>query len=121
MIATIIVGTGQESPKNAMPTTTASEAPERMPKMPGSASGLRVMAWNVVPDMASAAPTKSANTVRGTRRYAAASLAVAVEPPRAERASDREIVRTPNMTEATTARAVAARSPMMTAVFFAAT
>ena len=50
-----------------MPITTASEAPLETPRMPGSASGLRVTACIVAPASASAAPTRTASTVRGMR------------------------------------------------------
>ena len=47
--------------------TTASDAPELTPRMPGSASGLRVTPCITAPDSPSAAPTSSASSVRGIR------------------------------------------------------
>ncbi len=44
-------------PAKAMARTTPTEAPWLMPRMPGSAIGLRVMPWRTVPARASAAPT----------------------------------------------------------------
>jgi hypothetical protein len=50
-----------------MPTTTARDAPALMPRIPGSASGLRATPCRAAPAEARAAPTSSPTTVRGTR------------------------------------------------------
>ena len=63
---------GSDNPKNTIPIATASEAPAETPRIPGSASGLRVTACIVAPDTDSAAPTSNASTVRGTRLMTAA-------------------------------------------------
>ncbi len=63
----MIAGRRSDSPKNAMPMTTASDAPMLTPRMPGSASGLRVTPCITAPDSPSAAPTSTASTVRGIR------------------------------------------------------
>lgn len=56
------------SPRNATASTTANAAPALTPRMPGSARGLRVMAWMRAPETPSAVPTSSPTTVRGRRR-----------------------------------------------------
>src|SRR5699024_7262372 len=110
-----MVGRGRERPKKAIPETTASDAPDRTPKMPGSAKGLRVTPCKVVPDIASAAPTNNAMTVRGKRVVAAACSAVSVAPPIAASASSIEMDRTPNITDKTPANAKATSKPHNTA------
>ena len=50
-----------------MPMTTASAAPVFTPRMPGSARGFRVIACMRAPESASAAPARTASTVRGMR------------------------------------------------------
>ena len=54
--------------KNAVTSTATSDAPELMPMMPGSASGLRMAACNSTPDTAVAAPPTRAMKMRGNRR-----------------------------------------------------
>ncbi len=54
-------------PNTATAITTANPAPALTPRIPGSASGLRVMAWISAPAIPSAAPTSRPSTVRGTR------------------------------------------------------
>ena len=54
-------------PKKARPVTTASEAPEFTPRIPGSVIGLRVTACISPPATPSAAPASSTSAVRGTR------------------------------------------------------
>ena len=49
-------------------STTANAAPALMPRIPGSASGLRVTPCISAPAPPSAAPTSSPSSVRGTRR-----------------------------------------------------
>ncbi len=63
-----------------MPITTARAAPPVTPRMPGSASGLRVTACIVVPAIASAAPTRIARTVRGIRATTAACETPSTSP-----------------------------------------
>ena len=48
--------------------TTASDAPASIPRIPGSANGLRVTPCITAPDRPSATPTSTPSTVRGTRR-----------------------------------------------------
>lgn len=55
------------TPKKVMAQTTPSEAPWLMPRMPGSAMGLRVMPCRTVPATPRATPTSTPTTVRGTR------------------------------------------------------
>ncbi len=50
-----------------MASTTANAAPALMPRIPGSASGLRVTPCISAPAAPSAAPTSSPSSVRGTR------------------------------------------------------
>ena len=88
--------------KKAKPITTASDAPDSTPKIPGSASGLRVTACMVPPAIASDAPASSPSTVRGSRATAAACSAVVAWPVSAARASSKVTARTPKITEATT-------------------
>ena len=52
------------------PTTTASAAPASTPRMPGSASGLRVTPCMTPPASPRAPPTPRPRSVRGTRRLA---------------------------------------------------
>lgn len=61
------------APTVAMPRTTAIEAPALSPRIPGSASGLRVIPCITAPARPREAPTSSASTVRGTRPCTAAS------------------------------------------------
>ncbi len=65
-------------PNSVMATTTPSEAPALMPRIRGSASGLRVNAWSSTPAAARAAPTTRPSSVRGTRR---SQTMVAASPP----------------------------------------
>ena len=50
-----------------MMLTAASPAPAFTPRMPGSASGLRVMPCRIAPDVESAMPTRKAVKMRGSR------------------------------------------------------
>ena len=50
------------------PRTTANAAPELTPKMPGSASALRVCPCIKVPAIPRQSPIRTATTVRGNRR-----------------------------------------------------
>src|SRR5690625_1967972 len=52
-----------------MPTTTAAAAPAFRPRMPGSASGLRVMPCIAAPAVAKEAPTAMPATVRSSRAW----------------------------------------------------
>lgn len=56
------------APKKLMAETTAAAAPALTPRMPGSASGLRVSACITAPDRPSPSPTISPSRVRGMRR-----------------------------------------------------
>ena len=47
--------------------TTPNAAPPEMPSTEGSASGLRVSAWNATPATASAPPASAATAIRGRR------------------------------------------------------
>ena len=58
-----------ETPKTESPTTMAKLAPALMPRIPGSASGLRVRPWSTAPARARAAPTASPSRVRSTRAW----------------------------------------------------
>lgn len=112
-IATQMYPTGEESPKNATAVTTASDAPMLTPRMPGSASGLRVTPCITAPARPSAAPISTASTVRGIRLTAAACSRVVSEPPSAAQTSDQPTALEPNATEATISAAsttTAARS-----------
>ena len=57
-----------DTPMTAVADTTAKAAPALTPRMPGSASGLRVIACMIDPASPSAPPMMSAAMVRGTRR-----------------------------------------------------
>ena len=48
-------------------TIAASAAPALMPSKPGSASGLRITAWQTAPATPSAVPSSTAITARGRR------------------------------------------------------
>ena len=61
-----------ETPHHVMPMTTASAEPALMPRMPGSASGLRVMPCIAVPAIATAAPTMMPMAVRSPREASSA-------------------------------------------------
>ena len=56
------------TPRSEMAITTAKAAPALMPRVPGSASALRVVPCISAPAAPSAAPTSSPSSVRGTRR-----------------------------------------------------
>ena len=99
-IATQMNAAGEASPKNAMPVTTNSDAPVVTPRMPGSASGLRVTPCMTAPARPSAAPTIIASTVRGTRLRTAAWAMSSSPPATPARMSDQPTDRTPNATEA---------------------
>ncbi len=71
------------------------------PRMPGSASGLRVTPCMTPPARPSAAPMATARTVRGMRLVAAACPRVSSEPPNAATTSDHGTSREPKATEAT--------------------
>lgn len=71
-------------PAKAIPMTMAREAPVLMPRMPGSAMGLRVTACMRAPDRPRAAPAHRAVAVRGMRSpttTAPNSWLVAPRPP----------------------------------------
>ena len=70
-----------ETPRNRMPRTTASAAPELRPRMPGSAIGLRVRPWSTTPLRATAAPTTSPMTVRSTREATIAAVSASDRHP----------------------------------------
>ena len=55
------------TPKTEIASTTPNDAPALMPRMRGSARGLRVSAWNSTPATASASPTARPSAVRGIR------------------------------------------------------
>ena len=107
-IATQMKLVGELMPKNAMPVTTHSEAPVVTPRMPGSASGLRVTPCITAPDRPSAAPTSMASSVRGIRFSTAAwAMPSGVRSAR-RRCRARPTARVPNATEATPSRATTA-------------
>src|SRR5690349_7776006 len=54
-------------PRNVMASTTASAAPELIPRIPGPASGLRVMPCMTAPAIPNAVPARMPVTVRGIR------------------------------------------------------
>ncbi len=104
------------TPANAIASTTATDAPWLIPRMPGSAMGLRVIPWSTVPARASAAPTISPMSVRGTRIVRITSAASEVPPCSSasttspggiDRAPTARLSRTAS-SSATTAAAVAA-------------
>ena len=51
-----------------MTISAPTEAPLVKPTMSGDPSGLRVSAWKTAPEIASATPTRTAQTARGSRR-----------------------------------------------------
>ena len=55
------------TPKKPMPIVTANEAPALTPRIPGSASGLRVNAWISPPARPSPMPTRIPSSVLGSR------------------------------------------------------
>src|SRR5690625_7063229 len=61
-----------------------------MPRIPGSASGLRVTPCMTAPETLRAAPTMTASRVRGMRLATAAGPKPSVEPPNAERMRSEE-------------------------------
>ena len=68
------------SPSRDMERTTDSDAPALMPRMPGSARGLRVSPCMTTPATASEAPTMTARTVRGIRSCQTMTEATVVLP-----------------------------------------
>ena len=90
----------ENSPNQAIPATTASDAPMLIPRTPGSASGLRVTPCMTAPESPSAAPTTAARTVRGIRLVTAAWPMLSDDPPRAATMSDQSTSREPTATEA---------------------
>ena len=56
-----------------MTSAAPTPAPPEIPRMNGSASGLRRIAWNTMPDSASEAPTVIAASIRSRRRSATGS------------------------------------------------
>ena len=58
---------GEVNPNSAAPSTMAKLAPELTPRMPGSASGLRVRVCIRAPARPSAPPASSPASVRGSR------------------------------------------------------
>ena len=85
----------REQAEDAMPVTTASEAPMLTPRTPGSASGLRVTPCMTAPARPSAAPTSTASSVRGIRLVTAAWPMVVRAPPSAATMSDQPTSREP--------------------------
>ena len=61
-----------ETPKNEIASTIANDAPALMPRMPGSASGLRVSPCMQAPASPSAPPMTRARQVRANRAMAMA-------------------------------------------------
>lgn len=90
---------GPLMPKNTRPTTTASDAPPEMPRIAGSATGLRVTACIPAPASASAEPTTIASIVRGTRLTIAASPIESAEPNSAPPISSMDTSRLPKAME----------------------
>ncbi|MNT04791.1 hypothetical protein D3C72_1393830 [compost metagenome] len=86
-------------PNQTMPMTTASDAPMFTPRMPGSASGLRVTPCMMAPASPSAAPESRASSVRGRRTATAASATVSTRPLSPPRISAKETSRVPMATE----------------------
>ena len=92
---------GAVRPRWAIPTSTARAAPELMPRIPGSARGLRVSACMRAPESARAAPDTRPRTVRGTReRMTSATKGSADGCPRAGHRSWSGMDRAPTITEA---------------------
>jgi hypothetical protein len=69
----------EETPSTEIASTTANAAPALMPRIPGSASALRVTPCISAPAAPSAAPTSSPSSVRGRRR--SRTIAWASLPP----------------------------------------
>ncbi len=86
-------------PNQTIPMTTASDAPMFTPRIPGSASGLRVTPCMIAPASPSAAPAISASTVRGRRTATAASATVSTRPLSPPRISANETSRVPMATD----------------------
>ena len=64
-----------------MTATALTAAPPATPSMYGSASGLRRIAWNLVPLIASAPPVSAASSARGMRRSKTIARCIASPPP----------------------------------------
>ena len=111
-MATKMYVVGEVIEKNAIPVTTARAAPLVTPRMPGSASGLRVTPCITAPDSPSAAPISRASSVRGTRFCTAACAMPVSSPVNADTMSDQPTSRAPKATEA---RAMTAATTTATA------
>ena len=98
-------------PNQAMPITTASAAPVLTPRMPGSASGLRVTPCITVPATPRAAPARTASRVLGTLKLTAASAIVSLEPESPATVSLKDVVRVPIETERRHKTARIAKAP----------
>src|SRR5699024_9972880 len=110
-IATWMNAVAVVSVNQAMPITTAREAPVVTPRMPGSAIGLRVTPCITAPETASPAPASRASRVRGMRRATAAWSKPSADPDRAARMSFSSTSREPNATETATSTTSRATSP----------
>ena len=99
----------------AIAATMASAAPALIPRIPGSASGLRVSPCMSAPASPSAAPTSRPMSVRGTRRSVTiASFAVSPPCSSASMTSCRGIEREPSTrlaTQTTASTTTASTSP----------
>ena len=102
--------------------TTARAAPLDTPRIPGSASGLRVTACMAVPETARAAPISAARTVRGSRLYSTARVICSARsrgsPRNASKTSAGGMRRVPKATDAAhsaTSSAIPAASHAMRA------
>ena len=104
-MATKTYAVGEVIEKNAIPVTTARAAPLVTPRMPGSASGLRVTPCITAPDSPSAAPISRARSVRGTRFCTAACAMPASSPVNADTISSQPTSRAPKAIEARATRA----------------
>src|SRR5699024_3634252 len=95
--------------------TTAREAPVVTPRIPGSATGLRVTPCITAPETASPAPASRASRVRGMRRATAAWSKPSADPDSAATRSCSCTSREPNAIDATTSAARRATSAAATA------
>ena len=100
-----------------MAATTKNDAPSEIPRMPGSASGLRVTPWATAPAAPRPAPTASAIRVRGPRTSRTITWASeSSKPVKAPTTSCSEIDSEPRASEARPAAATAASSAARPAV-----
>ena len=74
------------SAENATAKVTAKDAPAFTPRMPGSASGLRVKAWISAPHTPSAGPTTRPTSC--ARKSRIPTIACASDPSKSKRACD---------------------------------